>query len=111
MSTEARFAQVNGVQIAYETAGSGFPLLLMHGFPRSRLTWKKVMPALSERFTVVAADRRGYGDSEHPAPPAPYDSGTIAQDHLELMRQLGFDRLVAVGHDRGAPIARRLAFE
>jgi len=108
---ETQFAKVNGIRIAYETTGSGFPLLLLHGFPRTRRTWSRVTPALAERFTVVAADRRGYGDSERPAPPAPYDNATITEDHLQLMKLRGFERFLVVGHDRGAPVARRLATE
>jgi haloacetate dehalogenase len=108
---EPRYAHVNGVQIAFEESGSGFPIVLLHGFPRTRRLWSKVTPALSPRFTVVAADRRGYGESERPGPEAPFDSGTIAQDHLELMRSLGHQRFLVVGHDRGAPVARRMAAE
>jgi haloacetate dehalogenase len=109
---EAAFAQVNGVRIAYERHGSGFPLLLLHGFPRTRRTWSRVTPALEQRFTVVAVDRRGYGDSERPEPAlGAYDNATIAQDHRALMELLGFDRYLVVGHDRGAPVARRLATE
>jgi haloacetate dehalogenase len=108
---ETRFAQVNGIRIAYETTGSGFPLLLLHGFPRTRRTWSRVTPALAQRFTVVAADRRGYGESDRPAPPAPYDNATFTEDHFRLMQALGFERFLVVGHDRGAPVARRLATE
>lgn len=109
--SETQYATVNGIEVAYEVTGSGFPLLLLHGFPRTRRTWSRVTPALARRFTVVAADRRGYGDSARPAPPAPYDNGTITEDHLQLMRALGFDRFLVVGHDKGAPVARRLATE
>jgi pimeloyl-ACP methyl ester carboxylesterase len=109
--SESQYASVNGVRIAYQVDGSGFPLLLLHGFPRTRRTWSRVTPALAERFTVVAPDRRGYGDSERPAPPAPYDNGTITEDHFQLMRALGYEGFLVVGHDKGAPVARRLAAE
>jgi haloacetate dehalogenase len=107
---DAEFARVNGVRIAYERRGSGFPLLLLHGFPRTRRTWSRVVPALEQRFTLIAADRRGYGDSDRPAPePGAYDNATISADHSELMESLGFDRYLVAGHDRGAPVTRRLA--
>ena len=109
MMQPARFVAVNGVRIAHDQSGSGYPLMLLHGFPRTRRLWSRVTPALTERFTVVAADRRGYGESERPADPAAYDGGTIAQDHMELARQLGWQRFLVAGHDRGAPIARRMA--
>jgi len=109
MTASPQYATVNGVRIAYELSGNGFPIVLLHGFPRTRRLWSRVAPRLAEHFTVLTPDRRGYGDSERPAPPAPYDSGTLALDTLELTRQLGFDRFLVVGHDRGAPVARRLA--
>lgn len=111
MTTSPNYADVNGVRIAYDLTGSGFPLVLLHGFPRTRRLWSRVTPALASRFTVLAPDRRGYGDSERPAPPAAYDSGTLAQDTLQLAERLGLERFIVVGHDRGAPVARRLAAE
>ena len=106
---EAQFATVNGVRTAYETSGSGFPLLLLHGFPRTRRTWEQIVPALSERFTVVAPDRRGYGDSERIPDPAAYGLAAMAADGVALMDHLGHERFVVVGHDKGAPTARRIA--
>ena len=81
---ETRFATVNGVRAAFETSGDGFPLLLLHGFPRTRRTWEKVAPALAERFAVVAPDRRGYGESEPPADPAAYALADMAADVLAI---------------------------
>lgn len=106
---EAQFATVNGVRTAYETSGSGFPLLLLHGFPRTRRTWEQITPALSERFTVVAPDRRGYGDSERIADPAAYGLAAMAEDAVAVMDHLGHERFIVVGHDKGAPTARRVA--
>lgn len=104
-----QFASVNGVRTAYETSGTGFPLLALHGFPRTHRTWEKVTPALSQRFTVVAPDRRGYGDSEHIADPTAYGLDAMTADAAALMDHLGHDRFLVVGHDKGAPTARRLA--
>ena len=74
--------------------------------------WRKIAPALAERFTVVAADLRGYGSSaKPPAGPdhAAYAKRAMAADQVELMRQLGFDQYRLAGHDRGARVSRRLA--
>jgi haloacetate dehalogenase len=109
MINSPHVAEVNGIRLAYDQSGAGYPLMLLHGFPRTRRLWSRVTPALAERFTVVAPDRRGYGDSERPAQPAAFDGSVIAQDHMQLARQLGWDRFLVAGHDRGAPIARRMA--
>src|SRR5918992_6300345 len=75
--------------------GSGYPLLLLHGYPQTHVCWHRVAPRLAERFTVVCPDLRGYGDSDKPrggADHAAYSKRTMAQDQLEVMRALGFDR-------------------
>ena len=109
MANETAFAEVNGTRIAYESRGSGYPLLMLHGFPRTHHVWDKVRPGLEDRFTVVTPDRRGYGESDRPTDPEVYGNAMNAQDDLELMGQLGFDEFLVVGHDRGAPVAQRLA--
>ena len=109
MSTQTpQYANVNGIRIAYETAGSGFPLLLLHGFPRTRRTWEKVARALTPRFTMVMPDRRGYGDTDRPADPNAYDNATMTQDAIGLMDHLDLTEFMVVGHDKGAPTARRI---
>jgi haloacetate dehalogenase len=102
------FAEVNGIRIAYEKTGQGYPLLLLHGFPRTHRVWSRVTPALARRFTVVAPDRRGYGDSDRPTDSASYDNANMTQDALGLARHLGWTEFLVVGHDRGSPDARRL---
>ena len=80
--------------ISYRIAGDGPPLLLLHGFPQTNMMWHKIAPALAERYTVVAADLRGYGDSGHPASDAdhaPYSKRAMAADMAGLMRALGHD--------------------
>ena len=101
--------RVDGVRIAYERSGSGFPVLLLHGWPQTRRMWRHVAPALARRFTVVTADLRGYGDSDPADDPDAYDKRTMAEDMLALMDELGFPRFLAVGHDRGARAVRRMA--
>jgi haloacetate dehalogenase len=102
-------APVNGVRLTYEQSGTGYPLLLIHGFPRDRRLWRKVTPGLAQRFTVVAMDRRGYGESERPLDPDGYDNRTMTADALGLACSLGWKKFMVVSHDRGAPVAQRLA--
>jgi haloacetate dehalogenase len=94
--------------------GAGAPVLLLHGYPQTHVIWHRVAPLLAERFTVVCADLRGYGDSGKPDSDEthePYSKRAMAQDQRELMRALGFERFALVGHDRGARVARRLALD
>lgn len=106
--------QVNGVQIAYRIGGSGPGLLLLHGHPQTHVIWHKVAPALARHFTVVAADLRGYGDSEKPKADADqvvYSKREMACDMVELMASLGLAQFDLLAHDRGARVAHRLALD
>jgi haloacetate dehalogenase len=98
-----------GVRIHYRRLGSGPGMVLLHGFPQTGHMWRKVLPALADRFTVVAPDLRGYGDSDRPA--GGYDKRTMAADVAELIRVLGLAPVVLVGHDRGARVAHRFALD
>jgi haloacetate dehalogenase len=105
---------VNRVAIRGVRGGTGPPLLLLHGYPQTHVTWHRVAPVLAERFTVVCPDLRGYGDSGKPRSDddhGSYSKLVMAQDQIELMRAFGFDRFGLVGHDRGARVARRLALD
>ncbi len=107
-----RFAiETAGATIAGVTGGSGPPLLLLHGHPQTHAIWHKVAPALAERFTLVACDLRGYGDSSKPpaeAGHANYSKRAMAADMVAVMAQLGFARFAVMAHDRGARVAHRL---
>ena len=95
-------------------AGSGPPLLLLHGFPQTHLMWRDVAPRLASRYTVVCADLRGYGQSGCPASTpdhAPYAKRAMAADMVAAMARLGFDRFAVAGHDRGGRVAYRLALD
>jgi haloacetate dehalogenase len=105
---------VEGVTVNHAIAGSGPPLLLLHGYPENHLMWRDVAPALAENHTVVLADLRGYGDSGKPVPDAAglvYAKRAMARDQIGLMRQLGFGEFGLVGHDRGARVAHRLVLD
>lgn len=107
-------AEGNGAEINVVTAGSGPPLLLLHGYPQTHVMWHKIAPALAEKFTVVVPDLRGYGDSSKP--PAGennvnYAKRTMASDNVQVMRALGHERFFVAGHDRGARVTYRMAFD
>lgn len=94
--------------------GDGPPLLLLHGHPQTHAMWHRVAPALSERFTVVLMDLRGYGDSVRlPADEghAAHSKRVMALDAVAVMRHHGFDRFQVLAHDRGARVAHRLALD
>lgn len=101
-----------GIHIHTIVGGEGPPLLLLHGHPQTHAIWHRIAPALRERFTVVACDLRGYGDSSKPAGApdhANYSKRTMALDALRVMQSLGFQRFQVLAHDRGARVAHRLA--
>lgn len=98
-----------GVRIHYRRAGQGPGMVLLHGFPQTGHMWRKVVPAFVERFTVVAPDLRGYGDSDRPA--SGYDKRSMAADIAQVIRALGIGPVVLVGHDRGARVAHRFALD
>ena len=100
-------ARVNGIRMHYVLAGSGPPVVLLHGFPQTWYAWRKQIPALAEHYSLVVPDLRGYGDTDKPA--TGYDKRTMAADVRELLRHLGHDRVALVGHDRGARVATRFA--
>ena len=111
---DTRDVAVNGTVIRCRVGGSGPALLLLHGHPQSHVMWHRVAPTLAEKFTVVCADLRGYGDSARPgASPhhAAYSKRTMAQDMADLMTSLGFQQFRLAAHDRGARVAHRLLLD
>ena len=111
---ERRVIPTSGAEIHTVWGGSGPPLLLLHGSPQTHVMWHKVAPRLAERFTVVLTDLRGYGDSSKPpggGTHADYSKRAMANDQVQVMHALGFDRFAVAGHDRGARVTWRLAVE
>lgn len=109
---EHRTIAANGIGIHCRVGGAGPALLLLHGHPQTHFIWHKVADDLAAHYTVVAADLRGYGDSDKPAKASNasnYSKRVMAQDQLELMAQLGFREFSIMAHDRGARVAHRLA--
>jgi haloacetate dehalogenase len=111
---ERRRVTVGEVRIVCEVGGSGPPVLLLHGFPQCRALWARVGPILAADHTVVAADLRGYGESDKPPSAgdlATYSFRAMAADQAGLMAALGFERFHVVGHDRGGRTGHRLALD
>lgn len=102
-------ARVNGIRMHYVVAGQGEPLLLLHGTPKTHTYWSKLIPRLTEHFTVVAPDLRGFGATDKPPVAEGYDSAINAADLAELMSQLGFETFHVHGEDRGAEFAYVMA--
>ena len=95
-------------------AGTGPPILLMHGYPQTHLMWHKIAPQLSKKFTVIVTDLRGYGDSSKPETDNShivYSKKRMASDQVEVMKALGFKKFYAVGHDRGARVLHRMMID
>ena len=103
-----------GVTIRGVVGGDGPPLLLLHGNPLTHIHWRLVAPRLATDFTVVATDLRGYGESGKPRglpDHSNYSFRRMAQDQVDVMRELGFERFMVAGHDRGARTAVRMALD
>ena len=103
------------VTINYAIAGTGPPILLLHGHPQTHIVWRKVAPDLvAAGYQVIAPDLRGYGDSAKPESDPlhmPYSKRVMARDQVALMSELGHHRFCVVGHDRGGRVAHRLALD
>ena len=105
---------VGEVTLRVRHGGTGPPVLLLHGHPRTHATWHKVAPLLADRFRVVCPDLRGYGKSSKPptdADHSPYSKRAMAGDMVALMRALGHDAFAGGGHDRGSLVAFRTAMD
>lgn len=111
--TSAR-VRTSGAEINLVHAGSGPPVLLLHGAPQTHISWRLVAPELAKSHTVIVPDLRGYGDSSKPpdtADHANYSKRAMALDQVEVMKHFGFDRFPVVGHDRGGRVGHRLALD
>jgi pimeloyl-ACP methyl ester carboxylesterase len=96
-------AKVEGAGIYYLKGGSGPAVILLHGFPEDNYAYRKVMPSLAQKFTVIVPDMRGIGQST--ATTAVFDAKTEAEDIRQLAAMLKLERPYVVGHDMGALVA------
>jgi len=103
----SRYVDAADVRLHAVIGGDGPPLLLIHGWPQTWYAWRMLMPALAQDFEVIAVDQRGIGLSDKPADG--YDTGTLANDLVALMDELGHQRFAVYGTDTGMPIAYALA--
>jgi len=95
--------EIAGVKLHYLTAGHGTPLILLHGYAETSLMWKPIIPLLAERFTVIAPDLPGIGDSSIPAQGLDMKSAAISIH--DLAKSLGVQKAEVVGHDIGLMVA------
>ena len=99
--------KANGAAFHVARTGAGPPLLLLHGWPEFWLTWQPVMARLADRFTLLAPDLRGFGDSDKPI--GPFGPDRHAADMLALLDALGLRQVGVVGHDVGGALMQPLA--
>ena len=100
---QSRFAEVNGVRLHYLIAGSGDPVVLLHGYAETGHMWRPLFPGLVNNHTVIAPDLRGFGRSS--APETGYTKKEMAQDIHALVKSLGYPKVKIVGHDIGLMVA------
>jgi pimeloyl-ACP methyl ester carboxylesterase len=103
------YADSNGVKIHYASIGSGPLIVMVHGFPDYWYTWRKQMEGLSDKYQCVAIDQRGYNLSDKPQGVESYDMALLVSDVIAVIKHLGKDKAIIVGHDWGGAVAWQLA--
>jgi pimeloyl-ACP methyl ester carboxylesterase len=106
---EHGYADSNGVKIHYASLGKGPLIVMIHGFPDFWYTWREQMEALSSSYQVVAIDQRGYNLSDKPKGVENYDMSLLVGDVAAVIKHLGRDEAIIVGHDWGGIVAWALA--
>lgn len=102
------------IKMRFAIGGNGPALMLVHGHPHTHIIWRKVAPLLTQKYTVILPDLRGYGDTDKPESTPdhrPYSKKEMAKDLISLMRLLNRPTFAFVGHDRGARVGHRLALD
>jgi pimeloyl-ACP methyl ester carboxylesterase len=102
---ESRFGEVDGIKIHYLTAGHGPAVILLHGYTQTSRMWRPLIPKLTDKFTVVAPDLPGIGDSDIPKDEDGLDMKTAAIRIHALAKSLGISKARVVGHDIGLMVA------
>ena len=106
---EQKELTIHAKRLKYRLAGTGPLVLLIHGMAGSATTWKQVMPTLSERFTVLAPDLLGHGESDKTD--GDYSLGSMASTLRDLIVALGYKRATVVGQSYGGGIAMQFAYQ
>lgn len=105
-----KYIHSNGVRLHYVTQGEGELMLMLHGFPEFWYSWRHQIPEFAKRYKVVALDLRGYNDSDKPSDLEAYRMSELVNDVGGVIRGLGYDRCILVGHDWGGAIAWSFAY-
>lgn len=100
----------NGVKLHYVTQGEGPLMLMLHGFPEFWYSWRHQIPEFAQDFKVVALDLRGYNDSDKPTEQSAYIMNEFIKDVEGIIKVLGYQKCVLVGHDWGGAIAWNFAY-
>ncbi len=103
------YADSNGVKIHYATMGSGPLVVMIHGFPDFWYTWRDQMAGLADQYQVVAIDQRGYNLSGKPSGVENYDMKFLVGDVVAVIKSLGKEKAIVVGHDWGGMVAWQTA--
>jgi pimeloyl-ACP methyl ester carboxylesterase len=103
------YADSNGVKIHYASLGKGPLVVMIHGFPDYWYTWRDQMAALADNFQCVAIDQRGYNLSDKPKGVENYDMRLLVGDVVAVVKSLGKDKAIIVGHDWGGMVAWQYA--
>ncbi|AIG75815.1 Hypothetical protein AJAP_14685 [Amycolatopsis japonica] len=107
-----RVPVADGVALDVAVAGTGSPIVLLHGFPQTHLMWRHVAADLAADHTVLCPDLRGYGESDKPADTGEtYSKRSMAADVVAVAKAFGHDRFALAGHDRGALVALRAGLD
>ncbi|MGY6652107.1 alpha/beta fold hydrolase [Amycolatopsis sp. TRM77291] len=107
-----RVPVADGVAVNVAVAGTGSPIVLLHGFPETHLMWRHVAADLAADHTVLCPDLRGYGESDKPADTGEtYSKRSMAADVVAVAKAFGHDRFALAGHDRGALVALRAGLD
>jgi epoxide hydrolase 4 len=105
------FITTNGIRFHYVTQGEGPLMLMLHGFPEFWYSWRKQIPVFAQNYKVVALDLRGYNDSDKPSEQSAYVMAEFVKDIQGVIRGLGYDKCILVGHDWGGAIAWTFAHD
>jgi pimeloyl-ACP methyl ester carboxylesterase len=109
-SWQHAYITTNGVKLHYVTQGEGDLMLMLHGFPEFWYSWRHQIPEFAKDYKVVALDLRGYNDSDKPADKSAYVMDEFILDVEGVIKGLGYDKCILVGHDWGGAIAWNFAY-